>query len=283
MMVPTPCGPGLMSRISTIKLSPGSAPRTATGPVAGLTRSKSISVTRSLSVCIWPEKQSWVSKVTTSPGSTSRTGFISGPKLKTASSFGITWSTAPAYRCINPPLLVDQRSISLPSDAAQIGAPSGLRYGPRIRLPIAVGEAYTSGPCYVSGIHEGGGVAGLEARRRHRRGGRQPGLVPEVGGGKNPPAGPARRTRRRPRLPGVARGASRRTRGDLLRPARLRAFRQARRRLALEDRQVRGRSGRRARGPGARRDTPSRPVLGRLAGHRVHAHETVRRGRPRPG
>src|SRR5215211_7752522 len=82
-----------MSRISTMRLSPGSAPRTKTGPVAGLTLEKSMSVTRSFSVWIWPEKQSWVSKVTTSPGSTSRTGFISGPKAKTASSFGMVWST----------------------------------------------------------------------------------------------------------------------------------------------------------------------------------------------
>src|SRR5215217_3804166 len=50
---------------------------------------ESMSVTRSFSVWIWPEKQSWVSKVTTSPGLTSRTGFISAPKAKTASSFGI--------------------------------------------------------------------------------------------------------------------------------------------------------------------------------------------------
>src|SRR5215213_27888 len=93
IMVATPWGPGLMSRISTIRLSPGSASRTATGPVAGLTFEKSMSVTRSFSVWIWPEKQSWVSNVTTAPGSTSRTGLISGPKLNTASSFGITWST----------------------------------------------------------------------------------------------------------------------------------------------------------------------------------------------
>src|SRR5215213_2668543 len=82
-----------MSRISTMRLSPGSAPRTKTGPVAGLTLEKSMSVTRSFSVWIWPEKQSWVSKVTTSPGSTSRMGFISGPKAKTASSLGMVRST----------------------------------------------------------------------------------------------------------------------------------------------------------------------------------------------
>src|SRR5215218_7563547 len=93
MMVATPWGPGRMSRISTIRLSPGSAPRTETGPVAGLTLEKSMSVTRSLSVWIWPEKQSWVSKVTTSPGSISKTGFISGPNPKTASSLGMVWST----------------------------------------------------------------------------------------------------------------------------------------------------------------------------------------------
>jgi hypothetical protein len=57
--------------------------------VAGFTFEKSMSVTRSFSVWIWPEKQSWVSKVTTSPGLTSRTGFISAPKAKTASSFGM--------------------------------------------------------------------------------------------------------------------------------------------------------------------------------------------------
>src|ERR671917_527655 len=93
MMVATPWGPGLMSRISTTRLSPGSAPRTESGPVAGLTFEKSMSVTRSLSVWIWPEKQSWVSKVTTSPGSASKIGFISGPKPKMASSLGMVWST----------------------------------------------------------------------------------------------------------------------------------------------------------------------------------------------
>src|SRR5829696_442033 len=102
MMVATPWGPGRMSSISTIRLSPGAAPRTATGPVAGLTFEKSISVTRSLSVCIWPEKQSWVSKVTTEPGSTSSTGSISGPKLNAASSFGITWSTTLSRVLVKP-------------------------------------------------------------------------------------------------------------------------------------------------------------------------------------
>src|SRR5829696_2314420 len=101
MMVATPWGPGLMSRISTMRLSPGSAPRTETGPVAGFTFEKSMSVTRSLSVWICPEKQSWVSKVTTSPGSTSKMGFISGPKPKTASSLGMMWSTL-SMDCVMP-------------------------------------------------------------------------------------------------------------------------------------------------------------------------------------
>src|SRR5215208_2862594 len=36
MMVATPWGPGLMSRISITRLSPGSAPRTETGPGGGV-------------------------------------------------------------------------------------------------------------------------------------------------------------------------------------------------------------------------------------------------------
>jgi hypothetical protein len=86
MIVATPLATGFTSMISTISESPGSAPRTATGPVAPFTRSKSISVTRSLSLWIWPVKQSFVSKVTTAPGSTSSTGSISEPKPQT------TWS-----------------------------------------------------------------------------------------------------------------------------------------------------------------------------------------------
>ena len=77
---------GRMSRISTISESPGSAPVTATGPVAPLMREKSIPVTRSLSLVICPVKQSFVSNVTVSPGSTSRTGTRSGPKAQTTSS-----------------------------------------------------------------------------------------------------------------------------------------------------------------------------------------------------
>src|SRR4029450_1891220 len=53
---------------------PGAAPFTATGPVALFTREKSIAVTRSSSDWICPVKQSFVSKVTTAPGSTSSTG-----------------------------------------------------------------------------------------------------------------------------------------------------------------------------------------------------------------
>jgi hypothetical protein len=58
----------------------------ATGPVAPLIRERSISVTRSSSLRICPVKQSFVSKVTTSPGSTSSTGWRSGPNDQ------ITWS-----------------------------------------------------------------------------------------------------------------------------------------------------------------------------------------------
>jgi hypothetical protein len=66
--VATPHSIGRTSRISATSESPGSAPRTATGPVAPLIRSRSISVTRSSSLRIWPVKQSFVSKVTVSPG-----------------------------------------------------------------------------------------------------------------------------------------------------------------------------------------------------------------------
>ena len=86
MSVATPHSTGRTSRISATSESPGSAPRTATGPVALLMRPRSMSVTRSVSLVICPVKQSFVSKVTTSPGSTSRTGSRSGPKAQ------ITWS-----------------------------------------------------------------------------------------------------------------------------------------------------------------------------------------------
>jgi hypothetical protein len=55
------------------------------GPVALLIRSRSMSVTRSSSDVICPVKQSFVSKVTVSPGSTSSTGWRSGPNDQ------ITW------------------------------------------------------------------------------------------------------------------------------------------------------------------------------------------------
>src|SRR5256714_32564 len=86
MSVATPQSIGFTSRISATSESPGSAPFTATGPVAPLIRSRSISVTRSSSERIWPVKQSFVSKTTVSPGSTSSTGSRSGPNDQ------ITWS-----------------------------------------------------------------------------------------------------------------------------------------------------------------------------------------------
>jgi hypothetical protein len=77
--VATPHSIGRTSRISAMRESPGSAPSTATGPVAELMRDMSISVTRSSSLRIWPVKQSFVSNVTTSPGLTWSTGSRSGP------------------------------------------------------------------------------------------------------------------------------------------------------------------------------------------------------------
>src|SRR3984893_10141110 len=84
--VATPHSIGRTSRISTTSESPGSAPFTATGPGALLIRDRSISVTGSSSLRICPVKQSFVSNVTVSPGSTSRTGRRSGPNDQ------ITWS-----------------------------------------------------------------------------------------------------------------------------------------------------------------------------------------------
>src|SRR5919197_3113404 len=86
MSVATPQSIGFTSRISATSESPGSAPFTATGPVAPLIRSRSISVTRSSSERIWPVKQSFVSKTTVSPGSTSSTGSRSGPNDQITSS-----------------------------------------------------------------------------------------------------------------------------------------------------------------------------------------------------
>ena len=84
--VATPHSIGRTSRISAISESPGSAPFTATGPVALLIRVMSMPVTRSSSLRICPVKQSFVSKVTVAPGSTSSTGSRSGPNDQ------ITWS-----------------------------------------------------------------------------------------------------------------------------------------------------------------------------------------------
>src|SRR5438309_10492205 len=86
MSVATPHSMGRTSRISTISESPGSAPFTATGPVALLIRERSISVTRSSSLRICPVKQSFVSNVTLSPRSTSSTGWRSGPNDQITSS-----------------------------------------------------------------------------------------------------------------------------------------------------------------------------------------------------
>src|SRR5437763_7999076 len=86
MIVAKPRGPGRTSSSSTTSESQGSAPFTATGPVALFTRAKSIAVTRSSSDAIWPVKQSLVSNVTTAPASTSSTGSSSGPKPQITSS-----------------------------------------------------------------------------------------------------------------------------------------------------------------------------------------------------
>jgi len=104
MSVATPHSIGRTSRISATRESPDSAPSTATGPVALLIRERSISVTRSFSLRIWPVKQSFVSKVTTSPGSTSSTGWRSGPNDQITSSREIRccFISIPGRRIVRP-------------------------------------------------------------------------------------------------------------------------------------------------------------------------------------
>src|SRR2546421_5739970 len=91
MSVATPHSMGRTSRICATSESPGSAPFTATGPVAELIRDRSISVTRSSSLRICPVKQSFVSNVTVSPGSTSSTGWRPGPNDQITSLRGRRW------------------------------------------------------------------------------------------------------------------------------------------------------------------------------------------------
>src|SRR5919199_3218546 len=114
MSVATPQSIGRTSRISATSESPGSAPATATGPVAPLIRSRSISVTRSSSERIWPVKQSFVSKTTVSPGSTSSTGSRSGPNDQ------ITWSRV--SRCCTGSLRWGDRLV-LDVDAVDVAEP----------------------------------------------------------------------------------------------------------------------------------------------------------------
>src|SRR5215831_2818636 len=114
MIVAKPRGPGRTSSTSTTSESPGSAPRTATGPVALFTREKSIAVTRSASDAICPVKQSFVSNVRTAPGSTSSTGSRSGPKLQITSSRETRCPVAPA---IGAPILLPGRRVVDPAPA----------------------------------------------------------------------------------------------------------------------------------------------------------------------
>src|SRR5580765_2732878 len=114
MIVAKPFGPGRMSSSSTTSESPGSAPFTATGPVALFTREKSIAVTRSSSDWICPVKQSFVSNVITAPGSTSSTGSRCGPKPQITSSRETRCSVATA---IGAAILLPGRRIEHPAAA----------------------------------------------------------------------------------------------------------------------------------------------------------------------
>src|SRR6266508_4901144 len=114
MIVAKPFGPGRTSSNSTTSESPGCAPFTATGPVSLFTREKSIDVTRSSSDWICPVKQSFVSKVTTAPGSTSSTGSSSGPKPQITSSRETRCSVATA---ISAAILLPGRRIAHPAPA----------------------------------------------------------------------------------------------------------------------------------------------------------------------
>src|SRR4051794_499197 len=125
MIVAKPRGPGRTSSSSTTSESPGSAPFTATGPVALFTRAKSIAVTRSSSDAIWPVKQSFVSNVTTAPGSTSSTGSRSGPKPQITSSRETRYCVATAIG----------RAILLPGRRVMNPTPAGHR-----RDHLAAGE-----------------------------------------------------------------------------------------------------------------------------------------------
>ena len=74
MHIAAPCSFGRMSSRVTLSVSPGSAPRTAIGPVALFTRVRSSFSSVSSSLCTWPVKQSHVSISITVPGSTLTTG-----------------------------------------------------------------------------------------------------------------------------------------------------------------------------------------------------------------
>src|SRR4051794_17569553 len=114
MIVAKPRGPGRTSSSSTTSESPSSAPLTATGPVALFTREKSIAVTRSSSDAIWPVKQSFVSKVTTAPGSTSSAGSSSGPKPQITSS---RETRCPVATAIGAAILLPGRRVMNPTPA----------------------------------------------------------------------------------------------------------------------------------------------------------------------
>jgi hypothetical protein len=86
MHIAAPFSPGRMSSRVTDNVSPGSAPRTAIGPVALLTRLRSIFSRVSLSLCTCPVKQSHVSISSTVPGSTVTTGSRFASNDQTCSS-----------------------------------------------------------------------------------------------------------------------------------------------------------------------------------------------------
>ena len=111
MIVATPLRSGATSRSSTVSESPGSAPRTAIGPVAELIRSKSMSVTRSSSVLIWPVKQSFVSSLTTAPGLDLEHRLEVGPNDQ------MTWSRE----------TVSTATVRRPCASSSVGAAAGSR------------------------------------------------------------------------------------------------------------------------------------------------------------
>ena len=113
-------------------------------------------------------------------------------------------------------------------------------------------------------------MAAMKSPRGHARRPRRPGVVPQRRRGRHPAALPARRPGDDAQLHRPARGSRRSPPGDLLRPARLRAFGPARRHVAVDGAALRARGRGGARRARPRPVPPVRQLVGRAALHAVH-------------